>query len=88
MFLFLSRFYNLAVAFAVDAERSIDTIIYTLMTPLPENREPIGFRALPIEVGWMMAVACSVAWCRFRRRNAGQADYERGTPLCEIHQWG
>lgn len=27
MFLFLSRFYNLAVAFAVAAERSIDTII-------------------------------------------------------------
>jgi hypothetical protein len=43
MFLFLSRFYNLAVAFAVAAERSIDTIIYTLMPALPENREPIGF---------------------------------------------
>lgn len=27
------------------AERSIDTIIYTLMPALPENREPIGFRA-------------------------------------------
>jgi len=26
-------------------ERSIDTIIYTLMTPLPESREPIGFHA-------------------------------------------
>ena len=26
------------------AERSIDTIIYTLMPALPENREPIGFR--------------------------------------------
>ena len=25
------------------AERSIDTIIYTLMPALPENREPIGF---------------------------------------------
>ena len=25
------------------AERSIDTIIYTLMPTLPENREPIGF---------------------------------------------
>ena len=25
------------------AERSIDTIIYTLMPSLPENREPIGF---------------------------------------------
>ena len=61
MFLFLSRFYNLAVAFAVAAERSIDTIIYTLMPALPENREPIGFRALPIEVGWMMAIACSAA---------------------------
>ena len=43
MFLFLSRFYNLAVAFAVAAERSIDTIIYTLMPAVPENREPIGF---------------------------------------------
>ena len=37
MFLFLSRFYNLAVAFAVAAERSIDTIIYTLIPALPEN---------------------------------------------------
>ena len=27
------------------AERSIDTIIYTLMPALPENREPIGFHA-------------------------------------------
>ena len=27
------------------AERSIDTIIYTLMPTLPENREPIGFHA-------------------------------------------
>ena len=27
------------------AERSIDTIIYMLMPALPENREPIGFRA-------------------------------------------
>ena len=26
------------------AERSIDTIIYTLMPALPENRKPIGFR--------------------------------------------
>ena len=26
-------------------ERSIDTIIYTLMPALPENREPIGFHA-------------------------------------------
>ena len=25
------------------AERSIDTIIYTLMPALPENRKPIGF---------------------------------------------
>ena len=25
------------------AERSIDTILYTLMPALPENREPIGF---------------------------------------------
>ena len=25
------------------AERSIDTILYTLMPTLPENREPIGF---------------------------------------------
>ena len=25
------------------AERSIDTIIYTLMPTLPENRDPIGF---------------------------------------------
>ena len=25
------------------AERSIETIIYTLMPALPENREPIGF---------------------------------------------
>jgi hypothetical protein len=38
MFLFLSRFYNLAVAFAVAAERSIDTIIYTLMPALLEKR--------------------------------------------------
>ena len=43
MFLFLSRFYKLVVAFAVAAERSIDTIIYTLMPALPGNREPIGF---------------------------------------------
>jgi len=28
-----------------------------LMPSLPENREPIWFRALPIEVRWMMAVA-------------------------------
>ena len=27
-----------------DAERSIDSIIYTLMPPLKENRAPIGFR--------------------------------------------
>ena len=27
------------------AERSIDTILYTLMPALPENREPIGFNA-------------------------------------------
>lgn len=27
------------------AERSIDSIIYTLMPTLPENREPIGFKA-------------------------------------------
>ena len=27
-----------------DAERSIDSIIYTLMPALPENREPIGFK--------------------------------------------
>ena len=26
------------------AERSIDTILYTLMPALPENREPIGFQ--------------------------------------------
>ena len=48
MFLFLSRFYNLAVAFAVAAERSIDTIIYTLMPALPENREPIECRLIPV----------------------------------------
>ena len=59
MFLFLSRFYNLAVAFAVAAERSIDTIIYTLMPALPENREPIGFHKCPLEVWWGMDVACS-----------------------------
>jgi hypothetical protein len=27
------------------AERSIDTILYTLMPALPEEREPIGFHA-------------------------------------------
>ena len=41
-----------------------------------------------LEARWGMDVACSVARCRCRRRNAGQADFERGTPLCEVHQWG
>ena len=58
MFLFLSRFYNLAVAFAVAAERSIDTIIYTLMPALPETANRLGFTSDRWRCGggWMSCV--------------------------------
>ena len=40
----VKNFYKFRLWVTTAAERSIDTILYTLMPALPENREPIGFQ--------------------------------------------